>query len=122
MRQSFVNQLQMALASQARKYGLGLIFATQAPKALHNRIPGNAAAQFFGLLNSPIQIEAAREMAKAKGGDVLDISRLTSGEFYLAAQGTAPRKLRTPLCLSYHPRSPLTTEEVIDRARRSRLA
>jgi len=109
-------QSTLALASQARKYGLGLVFATQAPKGLHNRIPGNAATQFYGLLNSPIQVEAAREMAKAKGGDVPDISRLSSGEFYLAAEGTAPRKLRTPLCLSYHPRSPLTTEEVIARA------
>jgi DNA helicase HerA-like ATPase len=26
------------LVSQARKYGLGLIFATQAPKGLHNQI------------------------------------------------------------------------------------
>ena len=110
-------QSTLALASQARKYGLGLIFATQAPKGLHNRISGNAATQFFGLLNSPIQIEAAREMARAKGGDVPDISRLTSGEFYVAAEGAAPRKIRTPLCLSYHPRSPLTTEEVMERAR-----
>ena len=51
----------------------GLVFATQAPKGLHNRIPGNAATQFFGLLNSPTQIDAAREMARAKGGDVADI-------------------------------------------------
>ncbi len=109
-------QSTLALASQARKYGLGLIFATQAPKGLHNRIPGNAATQFYGLLNSPIQVEAAREMAKAKGGDVPDISRLSSGEFYLAAEGAAPRKLRTPLCLSYHPRSPLTKEEIITRS------
>jgi len=109
-------QSTLALASQARKYGLGLIFATQAPKGLHNRIPGNAATQLFGLLNSPIQIEAAREMAKAKGGDVPDISRLSTGEFYLAAEGLAPRKLRTPLCLTHHPKSPLTSEEVIQRA------
>jgi hypothetical protein len=109
-------QSTLALASQARKYGLGLIFATQAPKGLHNRIPGNAATQLFGLLNSPIQIEAARDMARAKGGDVPDISRLTTGEFYLAAEGTAPEKLRTPLCLSYHPKSPLTSEEVLQRA------
>jgi hypothetical protein len=93
-----------------------LIFATQAPKGLHNRIPGNAATQFYGLLNSPIQVEAAREMAKAKGGDVPDISRLSSGEFYLAAEGAAPRKVGTPLCLSYHPRSPLTKEEIITRS------
>ncbi|MEU7574664.1 DUF87 domain-containing protein [Micromonospora sp. NPDC049240] len=110
-------QSTLALAAQARKYGLGLIFATQAPKGLHNRIPGNAATQVYGLMNSPIQIEAAREMARAKGGDVPDISRLTVGEFYLAAEGAAPRKIRTPLSLSHHPRSPLTVEEVLDRAR-----
>jgi DNA helicase HerA-like ATPase len=109
----------LALASQARKYGLGLVFATQAPKGLHNRIPGNAATQFFGLLNSPIQIGAAREMASAKGSEVSDIARLSSGEFYAAAEGTGFEKLRTPLCLSHHPKSPLTTEEVIDRARNS---
>jgi hypothetical protein len=109
-------QSTLALASQARKYGLGLVFATQAPKGLHNRIPGNAATQFYGLLNSPIQIDAAREMARAKGGDVPDVSRLRSGEFYVAAEGEAPQKARTPLCLSYHPKSPLTTEEVIQRA------
>ncbi|MEV4831254.1 DUF87 domain-containing protein [Micromonospora sp. NPDC049257] len=111
-------QSTLALAAQARKYGLGLIFATQSPKGLHNRIPGNAATQLYGRLNSPIQLEAAREMAKAKGGDVADISRLGTGEFYLAAEGAAPVKIRTPLSLSHHPRSPLTAEEVLDRARR----
>ncbi|MFG1802616.1 helicase HerA domain-containing protein [Micromonospora carbonacea] len=110
-------QSTLALAAQARKYGLGLVFATQAPKGLHNRIPGNAATQLYGLMNSPIQIEAAREMARAKGGDVPDISRLTVGEFYLAAEGAAPRKIRTPLSLTHHPRSPLTVEEVLGRAR-----
>ncbi|MCY1141844.1 DUF87 domain-containing protein [Actinoplanes sp. Pm04-4] len=112
-------QSTLALAAQARKYGLGLVFATQAPKGLHNRIPGNAATQMYGLMNSPIQIEAARDMAKAKGGDVPDISRLTVGEFYLAAEGAAPRKIRTPLSLTHHPRSPLTAEEVLERARPS---
>ncbi len=62
-------------------------------------------------------MDTAREMAKAKGGDVPDIARLTSGEFYLAAEGSAPRKLRTPLCLTHHPASPLSTEEVVTRAR-----
>ncbi|GAB7047198.1 helicase HerA domain-containing protein [Catenuloplanes indicus] len=107
----------LALVSQARKYGLGLIFATQSPKGLHNQIPGNSATQLYGRLNSPIQMDTAREMAKAKGGDVPDIARLTSGEFYLAAEGSAPRKLRTPLCLTHHPASPLSTEEVVTRAR-----
>jgi hypothetical protein len=106
----------LALATQARKYGLGLVFATQAPKGLHNRIPGNAATQFFGFLNSPAQIEAAREMARAKGSSVLDISRLTAGQFYVTGEGLAFQKLHVPLCLSHHPKSPLTTEEVLARA------
>jgi hypothetical protein len=110
-------QSTLALAAQARKYGLGLVFATQAPKGLHNRLPGNAATQFFGLLNAPVQIAAAREMAQAKGGDVPDVSLLKSGQFYVAVEGAAFTKIRTPLCLSYHPKAPLSTEDVIARAR-----
>ncbi|MGJ6962821.1 ATP-binding protein [Streptosporangium sp. G11] len=109
-------QSTLALAAQARKYGLGLVFATQAPKGLHNRIPGNAATQFFGLLNASAQIEAAKEMARSKGGQVADISRLTTGQFYLAAEGAAFTKTRVPLCLTHHPKAPLTAEEVIARA------
>jgi hypothetical protein len=105
------------LASQARKYGLGLLFATQSPKNLHNSIAGNATTQLFGLLNAPVQIEAARELARAKGGDVPDVGRLSAGQFYLATEGSAFRQLRTPMCLSHHPASPLTTEEVLARAR-----
>lgn len=107
----------LALATQARKYGLGLVFATQAPKGLHNHIPGNAATQFFGFLNAPAQIAAARDMARAKGSAVLDISRLRAGQFYVAGEGLAFQQIRAPLCLSYHPPSPLTAEEVIARAR-----
>jgi DNA helicase HerA-like ATPase len=70
----------LALASQARKYGLGLLFATQAPKGLHNQIPGNATTQFFGFLNVPVQIQAAKEMALAKGGNVSGIAQLHPGE------------------------------------------
>jgi hypothetical protein len=110
-------QSTLALASQARKYGLGLIFATQSPKNLHNRIPGNAATHFFGRLSVPVQIEAAREMAKVKGGDVPDIGNLTAGEFYIALEGEPPHRARTPMCLSHHPSSPLTDEEVMARAR-----
>ncbi|RCG26285.1 ATP-binding protein [Sphaerisporangium album] len=109
----------LALASQARKYGLGLVFATQSPKGLHNRIPGNAATQFFGLLNAPVQIEAAKELARAKGGAVADVAHLGTGEFYAALEGGGFRKVRTSLCLSHHPKSALTGDEVIERARRS---
>ena len=103
----------VALSSQARKYGLGLVFATQAPKALDNRIPGNAATQFYGLLNSPAQITTAQEMARAKGGLMPDISRLRAGNFYVAIEGEAFRRIVAPWCLSYHPASPLSPEEVV---------
>ncbi|TCC43614.1 ATP-binding protein [Kribbella sindirgiensis] len=107
----------LALAAQARKYGLGLVFATQAPRGLHNRIPGNATTQFFGLLNSGTQINAATELAKAKGGRVDDIARLPTGHFYAAGEGAEFERIKVPMCLSYHPPSPLTPDEVVERAR-----
>lgn len=111
-------QSTLALSSQARKYGLGLVFATQSPRGLHNNIPANATTQFYGLLNSPNQITVANEMARAKGGRVPDISRLSAGYFYAALEGNAFEKIRAPWCLSYHPASPPTTEEVIELSRR----
>lgn len=108
----------LALSSQARKYGLGLVFATQAPKGLHNQIPGNAVTQFYGLLSAPVQITAAQEMARAKGGLMPDISRLRSGNFYVAIEGEAFRRIVAPWCLSYHPPNPLSPEEVVALAKR----
>ncbi len=103
----------LALSSQARKYGLGLVFATQAPKGLNLNIPGNAATQFYGLLNAPAQIETARDMARAKGGLVDDISRLRAGNFYVATEGESFHRIVAPWCLSYHPPSPPSAEEVL---------
>jgi hypothetical protein len=111
-------QSSIRLASQARKYGLGLVFATQAPRGLHNQISGNASTQMFGRLNHPAQIESARDLARAKGGDIRDIGGLGTGVFYLTTEGRGFHKIRTPMCLSHHPPSPLTEEEVIARARR----
>ncbi|WP_410564489.1 helicase HerA domain-containing protein [Amycolatopsis sp. cmx-4-61] len=113
-------QSTIMLASQARKYGLGLLLATQAPKGLHNQITGNATTQFFGRLNSPAQIAAANDMARAKGSTVGDISRLERGQFYVTGEKFGFRPMRAPLCLSHHPPSPLRLEEVLDRAREGR--
>jgi hypothetical protein len=107
----------LALASQARKYGLGLVFATQAPRGIHNRIVGNAATQFYGFLNSPTQIAAAKEIAAAKASGVVDISRLTAGQFYAVGEGLPFRKVVAPMCLSHHPADALSTEQVLERAR-----
>ncbi len=111
-------QSTILLASQARKYGLGLLLATQAPKGVHNQVTGNATTQFFGRLNSPAQIAAATEMARAKGSSIADISRLERGRFYVTGDTFGFRRMRAPLCLSHHPPSPLRLEEVVERARR----
>ena len=107
----------LALSAQARKYGLGLLFATQHPRGLDNKVPGNASTHFYGMLNAPAQIDAARQLAVAKGGDLPELSRLRRGQFFVAGEGTAFQKIVTPLCLSHHPDSPPPPEEILARAR-----
>jgi hypothetical protein len=70
------------------------------------------------LLNSPAQIDAAQEIARAKGSAISDIARLRTGQFYATIEGAEFVKIQTPLCLTYHPKSPLTSEEVLGRAMR----
>lgn len=107
------------LASQARKFGLGLVLATQAPRAIHNTISGNATTQFFGRLNHPTHIEAAQDLARRKGRNLSDLGLLSMGDFYLTGEGIAFQKVHSPLCLTHHPRSPLTADEVVERAKRT---
>jgi DNA helicase HerA-like ATPase len=68
-----------ALAAQARKYGLGMIFATQLPKGIDNAIVSNCTTHVYGRMSSPATIEAAKELMAAKGGAADDIGRLTRG-------------------------------------------
>ncbi len=57
----------------------------------------------------------------AKGGAADDIARLAKGEFYFSTEGfDRPAKVRTPLCLSWHPPNPPTAAEVIEKARAKR--
>jgi hypothetical protein len=105
------------LVTQARKYGLGLVFGTQGPKDLDNHIPSNAATQFFGRLGAGAPLDAAREIARSKGSSATDFASLPAGTFYVSAEGAGFAKIRTPLCLSHHAKSALTPEEVTARAR-----
>ncbi|MFG1479809.1 DUF87 domain-containing protein [Xanthobacter sp. V4C-4] len=115
-------QSTISLVSQARKYGLGMVFATQAPKGIHNAISGNCLTQFFGRLNHPTQIEAAKELAAARGGRVNDISTLSTGEFYASSEDLPVTRLRMPNCLTHHPAAPPSDDEVLARARAARAA
>jgi DNA helicase HerA-like ATPase len=108
----------LALAAQARKYGLGMIFATQLPKEIDHAIVSNCTTHVYGRMSSPATIQATHELMAAKGGAAEDIARLSRGEFYFTTEGfERPVKLRAPLCLSWHPPNPPTAEEVAKKAR-----
>ena len=108
----------LTLASQARKYGLGLVFATQAPKGMHNQITGNATTQLIGRINHPTQTAAVKELARSRGGTASRVGKLERGQFYFATEGVSELLLQAPLCLSHHPPSPLTEPEIMARARK----
>jgi hypothetical protein len=109
----------VSLVAQARKYGLGMIFATQLPKGIDNKIVSNCTTHFYGRMSSPATIDATRELMAAKGGGGDDIARLNRGEFYFSTEGLSrPIKIHAPLCLTWHPQNPLTEEEVLAKTRR----
>jgi hypothetical protein len=111
----------LSLTAQARKYGLGMIFATQTPKGIDNKIVSNCTTHLYGRMSAPATIDAIRELMAAKGGAADDIGKLSRGEFYFSTEGSPrPIKVRTPLCLSWHPPNPPTSEEVIQKARSRR--
>jgi hypothetical protein len=113
----------LSLVGQARKYGLGMIFATQLPKGIDNAIVSNCTTQFYGRMSAPATIQATQELMASKGGAAEDIGRLTRGEFYFSTEGYArPLKIRAPLCLSWHPLNPPTAAEVLEEARAGRGA
>ena len=108
------------LAAQARKYGLGLIFATQAPKSIDHNIIANCSTQFYGRANSPASINVVQDQLRQRGSDGDDIAKLARGQFYVVSESiTPPIKAVAPLCLSHHPSSPLDEEGVLRRAKNS---
>jgi len=109
------------LANQARKYGLGLIFATQQPKAIDHHVIANCATQFFGRVGSPESLDVVREQLRARGAHGDDVATLATGRFYVHSEGfAAPVKVQTRLSLSYHPPNPLDEAGILERARRIR--
>lgn len=103
----------LRLAAQARKYGMGLIFASQAPKSIDHNVVANCTTQFYGRTNSPAAIETVKNLLQEKGGSGHDVATLNAGQFYVHSEGfTAPLKIKTPLCLSWHSASPPQESEV----------
>lgn len=108
----------LALVRQGRKFGLGMVFATQAPKGIDTNIVSNCVTHFYGRMSSPALIDATEEMMAARGRAANDLGALTAGTFYFSTEGTPqPVKIKTPLCLSHHPQNPATPEEIVALAR-----
>ncbi|HTN77229.1 MAG TPA: DUF87 domain-containing protein [Pirellulaceae bacterium] len=111
------------LAAQARKYHLGIIFATQNPKEIDNNIIGNCSTHFYGKASSPAGQDAIRDQMRQKGGEGTDIGNLPRGVFYFHNADLnlrQPLKLETSLCLSEH--RPLEESEVLRLAAQSSAA
>ncbi|KPA13281.1 ATPase AAA [Candidatus Magnetomorum sp. HK-1] len=105
------------LAGQARKYGLGLIFATQAPKSIDHNIIANCTTQFYGQANSPAAINVVKDLLKQKKCSGEDIPTLGTGKFYVYSEHIKPpQKIATSLCLSYHPETTLTDTDIKKKA------
>jgi DNA helicase HerA-like ATPase len=110
----------LKLIAQARKYGLGMVVATQAPRGIHNQVVSNCTTQFLGRQSAPATIAAAQEIIAASGGRADDIGKLQAGEFYFSTEGSGkPGKLRAPICLTFHPPSPPTPDQVVTLAKAS---
>jgi DNA helicase HerA-like ATPase len=108
----------LRLAAQARKYGLGLIFASQEPQSIDHYVVASCATQIYGKAGSQPAIERVRSQMQERGGRGDDIARLSPGQFYVSVEGNpTPVKTGTPLCLSWHPATPLAPDEVLERAR-----
>jgi hypothetical protein len=109
------------LANQARKYGLGLLFATQAPKSIDHNVIANCATQIYGRASSPAALDVIREQLQSRGAHSVDVARFGKGEFYAHTEGlAAPVKIHTRLSLSYHPTNPLDAAGILERAQRIR--
>ena len=111
----------LRLGAQARKYGLGLVFATQHPKDIEHKLVGNSSTHLYGLNNSPASLATLKEQMQLKGSSGDDIARLKVGQFYFHSAGAAqasPVKMKVPDCLSN--KRLLEEQEILAKARQSR--
>ena len=106
----------LALAAQTRKFGLGMVFATQHPTNIDNKIINNCCTHFYGKMSGTQGIKMVMDWMKGRGGDGINIGQMEVGQFYFSTEGTVPEKLLTPNCLSHHPQGPLSPNQVLNRA------
>jgi DNA helicase HerA-like ATPase len=111
----------MLLARQARKYGLGLILATQNPMDLDYNATANFSTQIFGKANAPQVVKFIQNEMERRGLPGMNPGELKTGQFYCATPSLdRPVRLQAPMCLSYHPNNiQLRDEDILSRAART---
>ena len=114
-------------AAQFRKYGVGMIVATQEPKSIDHKIIANCSSHAYGRANSPAAIDVVHDLIRQHGGTGDDVAKLGTGQFYMhgelhsaGAKLAAATKIQTALCLTHHPKSPPSPDWVAAEARRLR--
>ena len=109
-----------ALAKQATKSGLGLIFASQSPRALDPGIVAGCLTHLYGAFTSPSDAAAVGALLTARGAPAEDPARLKPEEFHFSSEGHwRPIKLRAPPSLSRRTLSPPNAQEIEAIARRN---
>jgi hypothetical protein len=76
------------LLAHARRHGYGVVLGTASPRDLDPRLAPAAATHVLGLLHSPAQVAAARDLAGVRGSDVPDVARLGPGIVAVATEDT----------------------------------
>lgn len=108
----------LLLAQQARKYGLGMVMATQNPKDLDYTATANFATQLWGTASVPQVVRFIEETLAQRGISGLKPGMLRTGEFFCVSPSLPePVEIRTPMCLSAHPHNTqLSDEQILSRA------
>ncbi|MDR1297898.1 MAG: DUF87 domain-containing protein [Deltaproteobacteria bacterium] len=109
------------LSNQSRKFGYGLVLASQGLNSIDTNSVANCRNIFIGRLKSKSNVEACRKIYGIQG-----VQALGQGEFYAnfcSPDHNSPvgyGQIDTFLCLSWHPRPAPTVNDIAELARRSR--
>jgi DNA helicase HerA-like ATPase len=106
-------------ASQARKYGYGLIIASQMFKSIDHNIVGNCDSLFVGRQGSGSAATAAEEMLGIKN----KIANLEPTNYAVKVNSVVPNKvnwMKSAMCLSHHPSKAPDRDKILEMAYKSR--
>ncbi len=104
------------LANSARNKNFGLLISLQDPSTATPPILKACEAHIFGRAHSPEAIGVVKKHFRKSGGDEAELNRLLRGEFFVRHPKLArgkPLKIYSPICLSRHPKEPLSGEEIL---------